>query len=109
MGFDSKVLKQELSVRETLEEDKRLIYQFMERLGIFVIITDQAESRFGKVMDAVNSVGTPSKTWGAKPDSPCAAILIKGEAGKIMGTRWMVSGDLGQVVLSAHRLWGGRQ
>ena len=30
------------------------------------------------------------------------------EAGKIMGTRWVVSGDLGQVVLSAHRLRGGR-
>ena len=45
---------------------------------------------------------------GAKPDSPCAAILIKVEGGKIMGSRWVVSGDLGQVVLSAHRLGGGR-
>ena len=45
---------------------------------------------------------------GTKPDSPCAAILIKVEGGKIMGSRWVVSGDLGQVVLSAHRLGGGR-
>ena len=39
---------------------------------------------------------------------PCTAILINGEAGKIRGTRWMVSGDLGWVVLSAHRLEGVR-
>ena len=34
--------------------------------------------------------------------------MIKGKAGKIMGTRWRVSGDLGQVVLIAHCLGGGR-
>ena len=60
-------------------------------------------------MDAVNSVGTPCKPWfPERRKTPCTAILIKGEVGKIMGTRWMVLGDLGQVVLSAHRLGGGR-
>ena len=35
---------------------------------------------------------------GAKPDSPCAIILVKVEAGRLMGSRWVVTGDLGQVV-----------
>ena len=53
-------------------------------------------------------VGAKMVECGAKEGAVTACVVVKCKEGKVTGARWVLSGSLGQVSISTHRLGGER-